>query len=98
MGWFPPTEGSLLSFVYKFGRVACRWCYLLSDVILDQLPCPPEWSCFVYILEELTYLSTNIASLKNTFLYIKPIFVVIWLQKHYKLQYILSGALYKLWK
>ncbi len=35
--------------------------FLPSDVILARLACPP-WvtSCFDYILEELTYLSTNI--------------------------------------
>jgi hypothetical protein len=34
----------------------------LTDIILAQLSCP----CFVYILEELTYLSTNIALCTKT--------------------------------
>jgi hypothetical protein len=33
-------KGLLLSFIYKFGQVACRRCYLsLSYIILAQLAC-----------------------------------------------------------
>ncbi len=59
---FCRDKGSLLSFVYKFGWVARRCCYLppvWHHFGPASLP-PERCHIFVYILEELTYLSSNI--------------------------------------